>query len=65
MWDGMPAVLPIQGAIVALVFMVIAFVKVFRGVKGTDAIIWNTVGIVTLLYLFTSVAWFATGGFVN
>ena len=65
MWDGMPDVLPIQGAIVALVFMVIAFVKVFRGVRGTDAIIWNTVGIVTLLYLFTSVAWFATGGFVN
>ena len=65
MWDGTPDVLPIQGAIVSLVFMVIAFVKVFRGVKGTDAIIWNTVGIVTLLYLFTSVAWFATGGFVN
>lgn len=65
MWDGTPDVLPIQGAIVALVFMFIAFVKVFRGVKGTDAIIWNTVGIVTLLYLFTSVAWFATGGFVN
>jgi hypothetical protein len=65
MWDGMPEVLPIQGAIVALVFLVIAFIKVIRGVKGTDAVIWNTVGIVTLLYLFTSVAWFATGGFAN
>jgi len=65
MWDGMPDVVPIQGAIVAGVFLVIAFVKVFRGVRGSEAVIWNTVGIVTLLYLFTTVAWFATGGFVN
>ena len=33
-WDGMPAVLPIQGAIVATVFLVIAFVKVFTGTEG-------------------------------
>jgi len=65
MWDGNPDVLPIQGAIVALVFMVIAFVKIFRGVRGSDAIIWNTVGVITLLYLFTSVAWFATQGFAS
>ncbi len=65
MWDGTPDVLPIQGAIVALVFMVIAFVKVFRGVRGSDAIIWNTVGVITLLYLFTSVAWFASRGFAS
>jgi len=63
MWDGMPDVLPIQGAIVALVFLVIAFVKIFRGVRGSDALIWNTVGIITLLYLFTNIAWFASGGF--
>lgn len=63
MWDGMPDVLPIQGAIVALVFLVIAFVRVIRGVSGSDAIIWNTVGIITLLYLFTNAAWFASGGF--
>ena len=62
MWDGMPAVLPIQGAIVATVFLVIAFVKVFRGVRGTDAILWNAVGVITLLYLFTSMAWIASGG---
>ena len=62
MWDGMPAGLPIQGAIVATVFLVIAFVKVFRGVRGTDAILWNAVGVITLLYLFTSVAWIASGG---
>lgn len=62
MWDGMPAVLPIQGAIVAVVFLVIAFVKVFRGVRGTDAILWNAVGVITLLYLFTSVAWIASRG---
>ena len=62
MWDGMPAVLPIQGAIVAAVFLIIAFVKVFRGVRGTDAILWNAVGVITLLYLFTSVAWIASRG---
>ena len=62
MWNGMPTVVPIQGAIVAAVFLIIAFVKVFRGVRGTDAILWNTVGVVTLLYLFTSVAWIAFGG---
>ena len=58
----MPAFLTIQGAIVATVFLVIAFVKVFRGVRGTDAILWNAVGVITLLYLFTSVAWIASGG---
>ena len=62
MWDGMPAVVPIQGAVVAVVFLVVAFVKVFRGVSGTDAILWNAVGVVTLLYLFTSMAWIASGG---
>ena len=62
MWNGMPTVVPIQGAIVAAVFLIIAFVKVFRGVRGTDAILWNAVGVVTLLYLFTSVAWIAFGG---
>ena len=61
-WDGMPAILPIQGTLVAIVFLVIAFVKVFRGVRGTDAILWNAVGVITLLYLFTSVAWIASGG---
>ena len=63
MWDGMPDVLPIQGAIVALVFLVTAFAKISRGVSGSDALIWNTVGIITLLHLFTNIAWFASGGF--
>ena len=62
MWDGMPDVLPIQGAIVALVFLVTAFAKISRGVSGSDALIWNTVGIITLLHLFTNIAWFASGG---
>ena len=61
MWDGMPEVLPIQGAIVAAVFCAIAFWKVIKGVHGSEAIIWNTVGIVTLIYLFTSAAWIASG----
>lgn len=59
----MPDVLPIQGAIVALVFLVIAFIKIVRGVSGSDALIWNTVGIITLLYLFTNIVWIAGGGF--
>ena len=63
MWDGMPDVLPIQGAIVALVFLVTALAKISRGVSGSDALIWNTVGIITLLHLFTNIAWFASGGF--
>ena len=58
----MPTVVPIQGAIVATAFLVIAFVKVLRGVRGTDAILWNAVGVITLLYLFTSVAWIASRG---
>ena len=62
MWDGMPSVLPIQGAVVAAVFCAIAFGKVLRGVRGSDAIVWNAVGIITLIYLFTSAAWLATGG---
>ena len=62
MSDGMPTGVPIQRAIIATVFLVIAFVKVFRGVRGTDAILWNAVGVITLLYLFTSVAWIASGG---
>jgi hypothetical protein len=61
MWDGMPDVMPIQGAIVAAVFCAIAFWKVIRGVRGSEAIIWNTVGVITLIYLFTSVAWLITG----
>jgi len=61
-WDGMPTVIPIQGAIVAAVFLVIAFVKVFRGVRGTDAMLWNAGGIIALLYLFTWKAWIASGG---
>jgi hypothetical protein len=63
MWDGMPDALPIQGAIVALVFLVTAFAKISRGVSGSDALIWNTVGIITFLHLFTNIAWFASGGF--
>lgn len=61
-WGGMPDFIPIQGVIVAAVFFVIAAVKVFRGVRGSEALLWNTVGIVTLLYLFVNAAWLASGG---
>lgn len=58
MFDGYSALLPIQGAIVLLP---IAIVKVVRGVQGTDALAWNTIGIVSLLYLFSTAAWYALG----
>jgi hypothetical protein len=61
MFDGYTALLPIQGAIVALTLLPIALVKVLRGARGPDAVIWNTIGIVSLLYLFSSAAWFALG----
>jgi hypothetical protein len=61
MFDGYTALLPIQGAIVALVFLPIAIVKVVRGAEGTDAVTWNTIGIVSALYLFSTAAWFALG----
>lgn len=61
MFDGYSALLPIQGAIVAVVLLPIAIVKVVRGVQGTDALAWNTIGIVSLLYLFSTAAWYALG----
>jgi len=61
MFDGYSALLPIQGAIVAVVLLPVAIVKVVRGVQGTEALTWNTIGIVSLLYLFTSAAWLAMG----
>lgn len=61
MFDGYMALLPIQGAVVAVVLLGVALVKVFRGARGTESITWNTIGIVCLLYLFTSAAWLAMG----
>jgi hypothetical protein len=43
MFDGYLVLLPIQGAIVAAVFMIIGITKVFRGASGTDAIKWNAI----------------------
>jgi hypothetical protein len=62
MFDGYLALLPIQGAIVAAVLLAIAIFKVVRGVHGSEAVTWNTIGIICFLYLFTSAAWFAFGG---
>jgi hypothetical protein len=61
MGDGYLALLPIQGAIVAAVFLVIAVAKNFRGMEGKEALTWNTIGVVCFLYLFTSAAWIAMG----
>jgi hypothetical protein len=62
MFDGYLALLPIQGGIVAAVLLAIAIFKVVRGVHGSEAFTWNTIGIICFLYLFTSAAWLAFGG---
>ncbi len=59
MFDGYLVLLPIQGAIVAAVFMIIGITKVFRGASGTDAIKWNVIAIGCFLYLFSYGTWFA------
>jgi hypothetical protein len=59
MFDGYLALLPIQGAIVAAVFMIIGITKVFQGASGTDAIKWNAIAIGCFLYLFSYGTWFA------
>lgn len=61
MGDGYLALLPIQGAVVAVVLLVVSIVKVVRGITGTESLTWNTVGIVCLLYLFTGATWYALG----
>lgn len=61
MGDGYLELLPIQGAVVAVVLLVVSIVKVVRGVTGTEALTWNTIGIVCLLYLFTGATWYALG----
>lgn len=60
MFDGYLALLPIQGAIVAAVLLAIAIFKVVRGVHGSEALTWNTIGVICFLYLFTSAAWIVT-----
>jgi hypothetical protein len=62
MFDGYLELLPIQGGIVAAVLLVITIVKIKQGVRGTDAITWNAIGLVCFLYLFVTAAWFAFGG---
>lgn len=61
MSNGYFTLMPIQGAIVAAVFLVIAVVKNYRGIKGKDALKWNAIGILCFLYLFTSATWIAMG----
>lgn len=61
MGEGYLELLPIQGAVVAVVLLGVSMVKVVRGISGTEAFTWNTIGIVCLLYLFTGATWFALG----
>jgi len=61
MFDGYLELLPIQGAVVALALLAVAIVKIVRGVRGSEAITWNTIGVICFLYLFTAAAWIAMG----
>ena len=61
MGEGYLELLPIQGAVVAVVLLGVSITKVVRGISGTEAITWNTIGIVCLLYLFTGATWYALG----
>lgn len=61
MFDGYTTLLPIQGGIVAAVLLVIAVYKIIKGIHGSDAVTWNTIGIISFLYLFTTAAWFGFG----
>ncbi len=61
----MPTVVPIRGPSSQRSSSSSLSSRSFEGVRGTDAILWNAVGVITLLYLFTSVAWVASGVFRN
>lgn len=60
-FDGYAELLPIQGGIVAAVFLVISVYQILKGAAGPRAIKWNVIGVISLLYLFTIGAWFAFG----
>jgi hypothetical protein len=59
MFDGYLVLLPIQGAIVAVVFMVIGIVKIFGGVSGKESVKWNAIAIGCFMYLFFYGFWIA------
>ncbi len=61
MFDGYLELLPIQGGLVAAVFLVVAVYRILKGASGRNAVKWNAIGIISLLYLFTIGAWFAFG----
>ena len=60
MFDGYQVLLPIQGVIVAAVFMVIGVVKIFRGVSGKESVKWNAIAIGCFMYLFFYAFFLAT-----
>ncbi len=61
MFDGYVELLPLQGGLVAAVFLVVAVYQILKGAAGRNAVKWNAIGIISLLYLFTIGAWFAFG----
>lgn len=61
MFDGYVELLPLQGGLVAAVFLVVAVYRILKGAAGRNAVKWNAIGIISLLYLFTIGAWFAFG----
>jgi len=56
---GMPGFLPIQGAIVAMVFFVIALIRIPRSQSSRARVLWTAVAIGTFLYVLSWALWLA------
>ena len=52
MFDGYLLLLPLQGAIVAAVFLGIGIYKVVQGDSGVESVKWNAIAIGCAIYLF-------------
>ncbi len=51
-FDGYLLLVPLQGAIVAAVFLGIGIYKVVHGVSGVESVKWNAIAIGCAIYLF-------------
>ena len=52
MFDGYLLLVPLQGAVIAAIFLFIAISKVFRGASGVESVKWNAISIGCAIYLF-------------
>lgn len=52
MFDGYLKLVPLQGAIIAAIFLGIGIYKVVQGVSGVESVKWNATAIGCAIYLF-------------